>query len=164
MTAAFGPVTVNLGLAGAKYRVPPPLASLPVLRTMLPLVVVMAAPLIFTSCPATNVRPPSVVVTAAFMFTSRPAFVARLPLVAVIAALTLTSRTAFNVRVVNAPDAVQVTGSFTKISPFVPMRPLSLRMVTFVVTRLLLRVTPDMSAPAAIVKSFGSISQIPEEP
>lgn len=55
-----------------------------------------------------------------------------------------TSLNALNVRVVGAPDAVQVTGSLTSTSPFTPDEPLLLSRVTLVVTRLLLRVAPAM--------------------
>ena len=82
----------------------------------------------------------------------------------VIAELTLILRTAFSVRLL---ALFQLTTSLTKMSPL-PRRltvPWLLRIVTLVVARLVLSVVPVMSPPvAAIVKSGGSINQLPDIP
>lgn len=119
MTEALGPVTVNVGLPTAKITEPVPVPLRPAISTTLPLVVVMVALLTFTLFAAFMLRPPSVVVMAAgaFIFISRPAFIAILPLVPVMAEFTFTSLLAFRVRVVGRGVAVQLTASFTKMSP-----------------------------------------------
>ncbi len=169
---------MNCGVPAEKSTVPDPEPLLPALRTTLPLVVVMAALSMFTLFPAINKRPPSVVVMAEFtyvpffiMFISPPAFAAKFPPVVVTACRTFTSRNAFNVRV----DAlVHVTASLTKISPlpgvvpyklvavFVPV--VTVLMTTLLVTRLAESVVPRISPPAPMMKSCGSISQLPDVP
>ncbi|WP_223913300.1 hypothetical protein [Rhodoferax lithotrophicus] len=183
-------MTAAAGVPGVKITFPVPMPSLPALSTMLPRVKVSAAVAMFTLFPETQLIFPSVVVTAVRVcvpsfttlvsrtaveltlplvvvmasstLTSRPASITRLPLVAVIAALMTTSRKALNVKIVGAPDAVQVTGSLTNTSPFTPAVPLLLSKVTLVVTRLPLKAAPEMSPAAATVKSLGSINHIPE--
>ena len=82
----------------------------------------------------------------------------------VIAELTLILLAAFNVRLL---ALFQLTASLTLISPS-PARltvPELLRMVTLVDPRLVTSVAALMSPPVgAIVKSTGSISQVPDKP
>ena len=140
--------------------------SRPAHSAILPSVVVIAKNT-FTSWPALSRMLPLVVVTGAFTFTSRPQQATRLPLVAVMAALMFTSRNAFSVSVVDVPDAVQDTASLTKMSPLPPvLSPVdaSVLIVTFVVTNCADSVAPEMSPPAPIMKSLGSISQVPLVP
>ncbi len=147
---------------------------------MLPSVVVSAATAAtFTSRPAPSSTLPLTVVTAALRLTSRPQHATRLPLVAVIAELMLTSRTAFRVSVVGLVLAVQLTAWLTKMSPgpTVPvcrllsggvpattvLGPGVVLIVTLLVTSSADSVAPVMLSltPPPIVKSSGSISQLP---
>jgi hypothetical protein len=140
-------VTVTVGAVAAKFKLPVPVPSLPALSTILPSVVVkpvVPAPFMFRFDPAFavrfplvvvmalfrviapaafNVMFPPVVVMAAFAFRFPPAFATMLPPVDVMAAFTFTSRKAFNVRVVGLGVGVQVTASFTKMSPLPGVTP-----------------------------------------
>jgi len=98
---------------------------------------------------------------------SRPQHTTRLPLVAVIAALMLTSRKPSSDSVVGTPEAVHTTASLTKMSPLPPVpspADSSVLMVTLVVTSWADSVEPDMSPPGPMIKSLGSISQVPVKP
>ena len=147
---------------------PGPLPSLSARKTMLPVVTVETA-LTLTFCPATALRLPVVIVVAAARFTllpalsvrspvvvlvaavrliSRTALATRLPLVPVIAAAMFTSRTALSVSVVGA---VQVTASLTLMSPFTPVVPPLLRIVTLLASSWPLSAAPEMSPVADTV-------------
>ena len=129
---------------------------------------------IFTSRPALNkMLPPELemptlpsVVIFAFTLISRPQHTTKFPQVAVMAALMFVSRTASKVRVVGVPEVfVQETASFTLISPFTPLVPSPLRMVTLFSTKDAPRVEPAMSAfGPPMLKSGGSINQVPVSP
>src|SRR5450830_1203929 len=161
----------------------PTLISWPAPIAMLPSVVVMAATgsrLIL--CPALSKTLPLVVVIAAFTLASRPQHTTKFPLVAVMAAFTLTSRAAFNDSVVVLGVAVQLTASLTLISPLpgvavfrvltggVPATsvrgPVAVVITTLLVTSRAESVAPLMLSVATLpmVKSCGSISQVPVSP
>ena len=140
--------------------------SWPAHSAMLPSVVVMAWKT-RTSRPAFSRTLPLTVVIGALTLISRPQQATRLPLVALIDALMFTSRVAFSVSVVGAPEAVQAMASLTWMSPL-PGRlapaPVRVLITTLVVTSWADRVAPEMLPPAPMVKSCGSISQVPVRP
>ena len=156
----------------------PMFRSLPVHMVMLPSVVVKAASR-FMLRPAPNNMLPLTVVTAALTLISRPQHATTLPFVAVMGWLILMSRTAFSVNVVGLELAVQLTAWLTWMSPLpsidVPMfcsggvpgvmtvGPGAVVMVTLLVTSRADSVAPEIlsSAPPPMVKSCGSISQVP---
>ena len=146
------------------------LTLLPATHDMVPSVVVAAVRVcvasltMLMSCTAVLDMPPFVVVTASRTLTSLPAIRTTLPLVAVMGAVISMSRKAFRVKVVGAPDAVQLTASVTSTSPLTPKAPLLLSSVTLVATKFALKVAPEMSRPAATTKSGGSISHMPDLP
>jgi hypothetical protein len=125
---------------------------------------------------------PLVVVSDALRFTSRPQHTTKFPFVAVTAAFMFTSRAASNVRVVVVGDAAQLTVSFTLMSPLpgvveyrlvtggapatAPLVPVvKVLITTLFVTSRVERVAPDIFPPvAAIVKSTGSMRQVPVTP
>ena len=132
--------------------------------------------------PAFSNMLPLVVVTAAFRFTSRPQHTSKLPFTAVTAAFTLTSRSAFKLKVVGLELAVQLTASFTKMSPLpgvvvnrfvsggvpgvVASLPTAVVIVTLLVTSNAERVAPEILSVALppMMKTSGSIRNIPEIP
>ena len=147
---------------------------------MLPSVVLIApAGFRFRLRPALSSTLPLVVVTAALTLTSRPQHTTKFPLVAVTAWLTFTSRSAFSVKVVALGLAVQLTASLTLISPLpvvavlrvvtggvpatVASGPVCVVIVTLLVTSRAESVAPLMLsvAPPPMMKSCGSISQVP---
>src|SRR5579863_953344 len=158
------------------------LTLLPAHSVMSPSVVVMAALTArLRSRPALISTLPLVVVMAALMLASRPQQITKLPFVAVIAAFTVTSRAASRVSVVGFDEAFQAMASLTMMSPLpgddelklvtggvpatVPLAaPGSVLMTTLLVTRSAERVAPSMFPPAPIVKSTGSIDQVPVLP
>ncbi len=120
-----------------------------------------------TSRPALSEMLPLVVVIAPLTLTSRPQQTTRLPLVAVIALLMLTSPKALSVSVVGVPEAVQAIASLTMILPSPPlMSPAGgiVLITTLLVTSCAESVAPEILPPAPMMKSAGSISQVPNAP
>ena len=100
------------------------LISSPAHIVIFPSVAVRAAATFkFTLRPVLNKTLPLTVVMALLTLMSRPQHTTKFPLVAETALFTFTSRMAFNVRVVGFGVAVQLTASFTLMSPFVPVVP-----------------------------------------
>src|SRR5471030_1934510 len=148
---------------------------------MLPSVVTrVASGFKITLRPAVSNTLPLVVVMGALILASRPQHTTTLPLTAVMAAFTFTSRRAFILKVVVLGVAVQLTASLTLMSPLpgvavkrlvtggVPATvlsvPVSVLMVTLLVTSRAESVAPEMLPVAETVKSWGSISQLPVTP
>ena len=127
----------------------------------LPSVTVMAA-FWFRLRPAPSKTLPRVAVMGAFTLISRPQHAEKLPSTAVTAALILISLSALRVRVVGAPAAVQLTAWLTKISPF--PGPDAVVMFMLLLTSCADSVDPLMLPPAPMMKSCGSISQVPTRP
>ena len=112
--------------------------------------------------PALNKTLPLVVVMAAFTFTSRPQHATKLPPTAVTAALMFVSLAANRLSVVGVELDVQLTASLTKISPL--PAPAGEVMVMLLVTSWAESVAPEMLPPGPMMKSCGSISQLPVWP
>ncbi len=155
--------------------------SCPAHNARLPSVTVNAATAaMVTVRPALTRMLPFVVVIAAETLASRPQHSTTLPFVAVIAALILMSRTASSRSVVVLGVAVHDIASLTKISPLpvaavnrlvtggvpatVASLPGSVVMTMLLVTSSAESAAPDMFLPAWMVKSCGSISQVPVIP
>ena len=106
----------------------------------------------------TLTAPPAPVVTVA----PPPAASVSPPFAAVMASLISMLRTAVSVSVFAAD---QPSASLTKISPLPSVAPSLLDRATLPPSRLVESVAPVMSPPeAAMVRSFGSMSQVPDAP
>ncbi len=154
-------------------------ASTPAHSAMLPSVVVIAART-STLRPALSRMLPLVVVSAALTITSRPQQVWMLPLVALTELLNTTSRSALSRSVVVLGVAVHAIASLTMMSPLpgevVPVSvsggvpgvvtvPVALVLiVTLLVTSNADSVAPEMLPFGPMMKSCGSISQVPVVP